>query len=302
MKKIVAQYPVLTFAICALAFQFLVVGILWLRLSQGYTLEGDEAGHMVFRARLFGPLVFAVLISYYLEGSKGLRTLFASFTHWRAPGRYYLLAGTWKFSYTYIGIGILVLFGVTEWPGFFVDDFFGGNHSGMRNLLSNLPFIVGIAFVEETAWMKFSVTRLQAKYSAGISCLLVGVAWGLWYLPMLLIHHGVPDGYPWPIFLLSMVALTFLLGWVYNMTHSGTILLIMQIVSNCAFFILPVLPGWWNGDPTYINAFVAVNSVVAVGLVLIYGWRELGTGKRAVWGDESPTGAAAEKAELPLVA
>ena len=81
--------------------------------------------------------------------------------------------------------------------------------------------------------MKFSVTRMQERYSALVSCLLVGIGWGLWYLPMLLIGEGVPDGYPWPMFLLSMVCLTVLLGWTYNMTRSGTILLIMQIVSNC---------------------------------------------------------------------
>ena len=100
---------------------------------------------------------------------------------------------------------------------------------------------------------------------------------------MLLIGEGVPDGYPWHMFLLSMVALTFLLGWTYNMTHSGVILLIMQVVSNCAFFILPVLPAWHDLDATYVNGFVVVNILSAVLIVLVYGWRELGTGRRARW-------------------
>ena len=133
--------------------------------------------------------------------------------------------------------------------------------------------------------MKFCVTRMQERWSALTSCLLVGLSWGLWYLPMLLIREGVPDGYPWHMFLLSMIALTILLAWVYNMTHSGLVLLIMQIVSNCAFFIVPVLPSWWNGDPTYINAFVTVNVLSAITIVVIFGWREMGTGPRAKWSE-----------------
>ena len=103
---------------------------------------------------------------------------------------------------------------------------------------------------------------------------------------MLLLGDGVPDGYTWPMFMTSMLALTFLLGWTYNMTRSGTILLIMQTVSNCAFFIVPVLPAHWNLDDAYVNSFVAFNLLSAILLVIIYGPKELGTRKRAKWNDE----------------
>ncbi|MEO7080613.1 MAG: CPBP family glutamic-type intramembrane protease [Flavobacteriales bacterium] len=294
MKKFITKYPVLLFFISALAFQYVVMAALWYRLSDGATMADDETTHMIFRARVFGPLIFVVLISYYLEGTQGIRTLFSSMLQFRASAVFYSMAFTWKFIYTYIGIAFVVLLGFAEWPGLILDNFVGGDHSSLHDLMRNMPYIVGIAFVEETAWMKFSVTRLQAKYSALTSCLLVGVGWALWYLPMFLVRQGVPDGYPLPVFMLSMISLTILLGWSYNMTRSGVILLTMQIVSNCAFFIIPVLPGWWNGNAIYINSFVAVNSVVAIGLVVFYGWRELGTSKRAVWGEEHQEVAVAE--------
>jgi membrane protease YdiL (CAAX protease family) len=285
MRKFIEQFPVLTFIILTLAYQFVVVGVVWSQLSEGQHLHDDAFSHMIFRLRVFGPLVFAVLLTIYLEGTSGLRKLFGAFFNWRVPLRWYALGFGWKFLFTYLGVGALTLFGVVSWPGWVVDDFFGGDHSALKDWMSNLGFIVGIAFVEETAWMKFCVTRMQERWSALASCVLVGLAWGMWYLPMLLIREGVPDGYPWHMFLLSMVALTILLGWVYNMTHSGLVLLIMQIVSNCAFFIVPVLPTWWNGDPTFINAFVSVNIVSAITIVAVYGWRELGTGPRAKWSE-----------------
>ncbi|MCB0763158.1 MAG: hypothetical protein R2815_07370 [Flavobacteriales bacterium] len=287
MRKFIERFPVLTFVSLTLAYQFLVVAIVWFRLPEGAHIHDDSFAHMVFRFRVFGPLAFVMMLTYYLEGKAGLRKLFASFFHWKVPVKWYFLGLFWKPLFTYTGIAVIVLLGIREWPGFIVPDFIGGTWINLISLAKSMPFIVGIALVEETAWMKFSVTRLQTKYRALPACLLVGTAWGLWYLPMLLIREGVPDGYPWPVFMLSMICLTILLGWTYNMTRSGTILLLMQIVSNCAFFILPVLPGHWNFDATYINAFVAVNFASSVLIVLVYGWRELGTGPRAKWSDDA---------------
>lgn len=293
MREFITRFPVLTFVLLTLGYQFVIVGVVWNMIPEGQSLHDDATAWMIFRFRVFGPLVFAVGLTWYLEGKAGLKHLFASFLRWKVPAKWYLIAFSWKFVFTWVGIGTLAILGIREWPGLFVDNIVTGNHSNLINLAKNLPFIVGIAFVEETSWMKFSVTRMQDRYKALPACLIVGVAWGLWYLPMLLVGEGVPDGYPWPVFLLSMICLTVLLGWTYNMTHSGTILLIMQTVSNCAFFLIPVLPGLHAMDATYVNSFVAANLASAILLVLIFGWRELGRGKRATW-SEAHAGTLAE--------
>ncbi|MBP8822077.1 MAG: hypothetical protein KBH07_00365 [Flavobacteriales bacterium] len=283
MRQFVARFPVLSFMALTLGYQVAVMGFIAWRAGSGAHLEEDEGVHMVFRLRLFGPLIFAMLITWYVEGRTGLATLFNGFKNWRVPMRWYALAFSWKFLFTWCGIAALALLGWRHWPGFFIDGLWGGEWATLKNLLRAFPFIVAIAFVEETSWMKFSATRLQDRYPAAVACLFTGIGWALWYMPMLLVGEGVPDGYPVPVFMLSMVALAFLLGWAYNMTHSGVVLLIMQIVSNCAFFLLPVLPGLHEMDAAYVNSFVAVNVLSAVTLVLVYGWRELGRGKRATW-------------------
>ncbi len=291
MRSFISRNPVLTFTFLTLTYQFAVVGIIWTILSPGQKIHDDTTAHMIFRFRGFGPLVFAVWITLYLEGMVGFKKLFASFFHWKVPTRWYFLAVGWKFLFTYVGITCLVLLGLREWPGFIVENFFGGTWETLRQLIVSLPFIIGIAVVEETAWMKFSVTRMQEKYSALTSCVIVGIAWGMWYLPMLLLGDGVPDGYTWPMFMTSMLCLTVLLGWTYNMTRSGTILLIMQIISNCAFFIVPVLPAHWGLDDAYVNAFVGANVASAILLVIIFGPKQLGNRERAKWSDEDDVAA-----------
>lgn len=283
MKHLLRTYPVLAVVLGTLLIQFGIVAVVGAMLDPGQRIHDDPAAHMVFRFRAFGPLVMAVLVTALIEGRAGLRNLFGSFLHWRVPAGWYGFAFSWKFLFTYVGIAGVVVLGIAPFPGWLVPHFFSMDF--VRELAVNMPFIVGIAIVEETTWMKFCVTRMQEKYSAFVSCLVIGIAWGLWYLPMLLLGEGVPDGYPWPLFMLSMFSLTVLLGWTYNMTRSGAILLIMQIVANCAFFIIPVLPGWWGLDPTYVNAFVLVNFASAITITLVYGWRELGRGPRATWSE-----------------
>lgn len=289
MRGFIEKYPVFVVISATLLIQFIIVGIVAVMLPDGADIHDSERAHMVFRMRAFGPLLVAMFVTHYLQGKQGLRHLFASYLKWKVPARWYLLAFSWKFLYTYVGIAILFFLGIAEWPGWIVPDFVDGDHSAIAGLMRNMPFIVGIAIVEETTWMKFCVTRLQERYPAYVATLVVGICWGLWYLPMLLLGDGVPDGYPVPFFLLSMFSLTVFLSWTFNMTRSGLILLIMQIVANCAFFIIPVLPGWHELDPVYVNAFVWVNFTVAMLLFVIYGPRELSSRGRAKWSDGLPT-------------
>jgi len=277
MRKLLSEHPVTSFIVLTLGFQLSIVLIAFALMPAGTHLHDLPKAHMVFRLRVFGPLLFSVGITWYLEGVAGVRKLFAAFLHWRVPVRWYALAFTWKFIATFAGIGALALLGLRQWPGAFVSGFLPG-------LISTMPFIVGIAIVEETSWMKFAVTRLNERYSALRVCLIVGLCWGLWYLPMLLLGEGVPDGIPWPVFLLSMFSLTVMLSWAYNETHSGLVLLIMQILSNCAFIMIPVLPGWHELDPAYVIAFVAAFFAGAMAIVAVAGPKELNTqGVRATW-------------------
>jgi hypothetical protein len=128
------------------------------------------------------------------------------------------------------------------------------------------------------------VTRLQEKRSALFSATWVGLAWGLWYLMMMLLGEGVPDGIPWYAFLISMFSLTVFLTWAYNSTRSGVVLLIMQVFSNCAFLTVPMLPVP-EKPPYFMNAFVVLFLVVSVVIIKFGGPQNLARYVRAKWSD-----------------
>lgn len=282
MRSFVSRNPVATFITLTLGCQVGLV-LLAYRLMDGGGLDGHPMAHNVFRSRPFWPLLISVSITWWLEGRKGLAHLFGSFLRWRVPAKWYMLALTWKAVLGYTGIAAAVLLGLRAWPpAVTVDGHF------FAAVLKNLPFILGIAIVEETSWMKFGVTRMQAKYPAWRSCLTVGAAWGAWYVPMVFLREGVPSGVAWQAALLSMISLTFFLSWVYNETRSGTVLFVMQVISNCTFFVVPILPNGPDMDQTFAVAYALSFCVLASFLVWWAGAKELcRSGVRAAWGEGS---------------
>ncbi len=283
MRSLISRYPVLTLAVAVLAIQFVIVLLTAHLIPDGKRLHDAPAAHALFRFRVFWPLVFAIGITWYLEGRAGIAHLFGSFKPTGVPKRFYAFALTWKFLFCYLAWAAAATLDILPWPGVVVPNFFDGDGSAAWGLLLTMPYIIGIALVEETTWMKFCVTRLQARYSAFTACVLVGIPWGLWYLPMLLLGEGVPDGVPWYMFMLSMIGITLLLGWIYNTTRSGLLLLIIQVISNIAFFVMPALPTWHDMDPSYVIAFIWVELFVVALLLVRFGTRDLAKSPRPVW-------------------
>lgn len=276
------RYPVAVYISLVLLAQLAIVLVSWSLIPAGEEMHSDSPGaraaHMVFRFRVFFPIGLAMLLTYMLDGAEGLRKLFASFFHWRVPARWYVVAFTWKFVLGYIGIFSVVLLGLQPWPGWI-------NETWLANLIQTGVFVVGIAVVEETSWIRFSVTRLQERHSAFFASTVVGIAWGCWYLMMMLLGEGVPDGIPWFAFIISMFSLSVMLTWAYNTTRSGTVLLIMQIFSNCAFLVTPILPVP-ELPPYAMNGFVTAFLLLAIVLLVVTGPTHLRIGgERARWSD-----------------
>ncbi len=281
VRAFITRYPVAVFVSLTLLAQFAVVVATWWLIPEGQEMHSDSPGarmaHMVFRFRVFFPLVLAMGLTVYLDGWVGLKKLFGSYLHWKVPVKWYALAFSWKFMLGYLGIASVIALGMDTTDHWL-------NYNWLTEIIRNAAFVIGIAFVEETSWIRFSVTRLQEKRSALFSAGWVGMAWGLWYLMMMLLGEGVPDGIPWYAFMISMFSLSVFLTWAYNSTRSGTVLLIMQVFSNCAFLVVPMLPVP-EKPPYFMNAFVVLFMVVSLVIIRLLGARNMSRYERARWSD-----------------
>jgi len=88
-----------------------------------------------------------------------------------------------------------------------------------------LFLIVGIVNGEELAWRGFALPRLQAKYNALTSSLILGVLWAVFHLPLFFTVTGSSQaGWSFSNFLVTTVALTVLYTWMYNNTRGSVLM------------------------------------------------------------------------------
>jgi hypothetical protein len=71
---------------------------------------------------------------------------------------------------------------------------------------------------EEAGWRGFALPRLQSKYNALVSSLILGVIWTFWHLPLFFLAGSAQKGIPFPIYLVLICTLTLYITWVYNNT------------------------------------------------------------------------------------
>ena len=70
--------------------------------------------------------------------------------------------------------------------------------------------------LEELGWRGFLQPRLQQRFSAFRASLVIGVVWGLWHVPMIL--TGTGDFTIFWEYMLNVIAMSVILGWLYNNT------------------------------------------------------------------------------------
>jgi hypothetical protein len=71
--------------------------------------------------------------------------------------------------------------------------------------------------LEEPGWRGFALPQLQARHSPVVSTLVVGLAWGIWHVPL----YG-PAGFVVPLIL------AFFYTWLYNRTGSILVCLLLH--------------------------------------------------------------------------
>jgi len=214
MSNLVKKYPAISLYVLASIFGVAPIAAVAAGLPPGFSQLG------ALSASLAGIILAAV------EGRKGgVRELLGRVLIWRVGIQWWAFA---LFFTAIAGVGALYL-----------SDLFGGPvvaWSGLGPLYSVLPMmlflIVFAGLGEEFGWRGFAVPRLQARYSALVSSLIIGGLHGLWHLPMFLVEGQAQ--YNWaqqvgliPAFLgysVFVIAWAIQLTWVFNNTKGSVLL------------------------------------------------------------------------------
>ena len=160
----------------------------------------------------FVPTLLGIFLTWKKEGLSGLRILGRRIIQFKLGWRWYMFTFLIVIAGTAGQLIINRLLGNT----------FDGNLF-LAQLGNFLPLLILGPLSEEIGWRGYALPRLQTRWNALTSSLIVGGIWGLWHLPLFMMvgtsQHEL--GIPFIGFLIGMSANSLFYTWLYNNTkHS----------------------------------------------------------------------------------
>jgi uncharacterized protein len=246
----------------------------------------------------FGPMVAAVILTARVGGRAEVRSLLGRIVRWQVAPVWYGVAILGPFVLTLAAIALHVAL--------------GGQTPGLGALIGALPTVVFVsvymlifvALGEEVGWRGYALPALQARHGAFVASVMLGAMWALWHMPQFFNPATLYSDLPFVLFLAYLIPFSVLITWVFNST-GGSLLMAMLVhaVMNASTQLWKVLPEYSGGPGSMSAADAAVATVhanlmltvvlwvAAVGVVLVYGARNLSRKPRQVLaneGGESP--------------
>jgi membrane protease YdiL (CAAX protease family) len=203
---------------------------LWiLALLLGLSMD-TAAGFAMLLLGVLGPMVTGIGFTYLTYGQEGRRDYWRRVVDFKRIGvRWYLV--------------ILLSAPILNVLAALLDMLLGGIGAtwgdaalnfvvAPLSIVPSILFATLIPFIEELGWRGYSLDRLQAKWSALVSTLILGSVWSLWHLPLFFVEGtyqanlGVGTLEFW-VFMIGIVALSFPFTWIYNDTRRSTLAVIL---------------------------------------------------------------------------
>jgi uncharacterized protein len=258
MKNWIRNHPLISYFVLAYAIMYgFMFGYIFLQPGQPL-----RAWSLVWAVGIFSPTISGLIVSWIIGGWIEVKRLLSGFTRWKVGFGWYfaavfLILGPYVIALVYIMLGHTPA-GLQ--PGVTI--------SGLLGIIL-FQFFSG-PFSEEAGWRGFALPRLQAKYSALVSSLILGVIWTFWHLPLFFLTGATQVGIPFPIYLLLVMTITFYLTWLYNNTHGS---LIITILAHFAYNLSSTLiAGTISLMPamTFYLTAGPLLFLVVVGVVIYY--------------------------------
>lgn len=199
-----------------------------------------------------GPLIASVVTTWIFEGEKGLKILAQQMAGIRplayvvialfAPFLLAIMAAFINTQLNHHPVELSGLFIAREFPQF----------SFMAFLFYNMLFF---GFGEETGWRGFALPRLQTRYNALWSSVILTLFWALWHWPLFLYRPGFMDmGLAGTLgWMFSLLTGSVLLTWLYNSSKASILV--------CAIFHSTI-------DIAFLADFTDPNIVNYMGMLI----------------------------------
>lgn len=213
-----------------------------------WTIDLSNSGVLPFKVPVavaltlgWGFILVSIFMTWATLGKEEMAKLFKRYFIWRAGWKWWLVALLLSPVLQFTSVLL------TPWLARIPADF---SHPMIREVVPlNAPlFALVVPWIlfeiltngEEIGWRGYVLPRLQTKYNALISSLIVGVIWSIWHLPKFL-GSGTSSGHSVFWFTVFSLAISVLYTWLYNNTRGSLLLVVLfHAAQNTAGMFLPV--------------------------------------------------------------
>lgn len=218
----------------------------------------------------YGLIAASLIMTGVTIGRSGVVGLLKRYLIWRVGWKWYAVA--FLLLPACMLAGVLLNAAVTrtslDFSSVMAHNIFGPS----ANLfLFILPFFLVDLLTngEEMGWRGYALPRFQARYSALLSSLLLGVIWGIWHLPIYLGHWNLSS---FLVFMVKVPVEAIFYTWLYNNTKGSLLLVsLMHSAGNTAGAFLPLASTVSASNLGALIFQVAVEILIAIVVTLTTG-------------------------------
>jgi uncharacterized protein len=208
-------------------FFVLAYAIIWVVLLPTLIFpERAEQLDFLLLVAAYSPFLAGIITTLIYSGRAGLWNWLKSVFKWRIPVWWYLIGGVLiNFLFVALHISLYLLLG-----GHFVlanGDIPWYGYLAIFPLAVFLSFPFGSGLGEEAGWRGFALPKLLERYSPVTASIILGVLWGFWHIPALLMSswEGSSQGL---LLFLYVIPLTMIMTWVYLKSRRSAIPLMLM--------------------------------------------------------------------------
>jgi membrane protease YdiL (CAAX protease family) len=175
------------------------------------------------------PTISAFVLVAVGSGREGVGRLWRRGLRWRVGARWYLV--------------VLLLPGLAFGASWVAASGLSGDTSQFNPWIPAVISGLLAGILEEFGWSGFAFPGLQARYGFLRAGIAMGFIVALWHLPLFFTPGQPQSEFSFVPFLLTLVPVRILFGWVYNGTGGSVLLTVLLHASGNAWSeILPLAP------------------------------------------------------------
>ncbi len=200
----------------------------WQALFAGQ-LDGPSFLALLIFSLGLGPLLSALIVTALTSGRAGLSELWGRILKWDVKPVWYLVILI--VPLVQAGLALLLTYFLTSGLGEYAPTL---TPAQLPAFFIFMLLFTGLA--EEPGWRGFALPRLQSRFNAERSSLILGLLWAAWHFPILIYLNASAGIFPLVSLLagytMATIGWTIVNTWIYNSTRSVLMNILLHAISN----------------------------------------------------------------------